>query len=155
MLMPSMFTRDLTRYWIYQKTFEAVTFLFAFISTNAFLDQKSILDPYGLKVALGAIVSYGVISLYWPGSWILTYFGRNGFKAYQVSETMFYILHSFIFLSLFYGGIFGLSENIKYTSPLVLGWISVIIVHVGFIIFGEAVFNIGQNGQKKPNWRAR
>lgn len=140
--MLSSFSWEFTRYWFYQKSIEALTFIIVFLTANAFFDQKSIFDEYGFKVALGAIISYGVLCLYWPSTWLLTYIGKNGFRAYQLVELAFYFCHSVMFLSLFYGGIFGVSKSVDYTSPLVLGWASVLLINVIFLFWGKVIFQL-------------
>jgi len=141
--MTALFSPEYTRYWIIQKSLELLLFIIVFLSTNAFLDGKNIVDSFALKVSLGIAITYGLICFYWPVTWLLTYFGKYGFKSYQTVEISFFIFHSFIFLSLSYGAFFGLSRNINYISPMVLGWASILIVNLIFLFFGKNILRVG------------
>jgi hypothetical protein len=101
---------------------------------------------YELIIALVIIISYGIVFLYWPFSFIMMVLFHSKLEKPELFEFIFFLLHSYLALSIAHNGIFGLSGHVDYISPPILGWLVVIVIKGYFV--GKTFMNSGSSKPK-------
>lgn len=123
--------------WLFRRLLEFAVFFSIFVIYALIISEKNYGGiGYIISIAFAAVSFFYVPALFAPASLVLFFVFRNSCRARGMADPAFFILYSWVVLSVAHNGPIGVDQKIDYQTPIFFAWGACVIVSLVVALLG-------------------